>query len=187
MKSIFSFSLFFSLLILAGCDSQTDAPTGPDANFSVIGYDKPAPATASFINTSVDATTYLWNFGDGVTSTDFNPSHLYNFPGTFPVTLKVTNGSKSDSICKLVDIEIAVPANQSSFSYFFDKCSGYPVGAAFKTLNPASTAVVWSINGAQNVNRDPILLFPVPGDYTIKHSSLLGGVRDTVTRVIRIQ
>jgi hypothetical protein len=35
--------------------------------------------------------SYEWNFGDGDTSTDANPSHTYHSGGTFTVTLKVTD------------------------------------------------------------------------------------------------
>jgi len=46
-----------------------------------------APYNAVFNNTSLGGTTFLWNFGDGQTSTDPNPTHLYPNPGTYVVTL----------------------------------------------------------------------------------------------------
>jgi len=41
-------------------------------------------------NVSDPITSWLWTFGDGTTSTLEDPSHIFNFPGTFPVTLTVT-------------------------------------------------------------------------------------------------
>jgi PKD repeat protein len=46
-----------------------------------------------FINTSIGGSSYLWDFGDGNTSTAQNPTHSYTLSGTFTVTLIVTNGS----------------------------------------------------------------------------------------------
>ncbi|MBK6837125.1 MAG: PKD domain-containing protein [Bacteroidetes bacterium] len=45
----------------------------------------------TFSNTSTGASTYLWDFGDGTTSTQANPTHVYNQSGSFTVTLIATN------------------------------------------------------------------------------------------------
>jgi PKD repeat protein len=52
-----------------------------------------------FLNTSIGGTnpTYLWNFGDGMTSTDETPSHDYAAGGTYIVTLTVTNDCGSET------------------------------------------------------------------------------------------
>src|SRR5512140_680862 len=52
-----------------------------------------------FTDTSLGGpTSWLWDFGDGTTSTSRNPSHAYPNMGTYNVTLKVTSGSSSDSV-----------------------------------------------------------------------------------------
>ncbi|HNW69399.1 MAG TPA: M14 family zinc carboxypeptidase [Bacteroidales bacterium] len=53
--------------------------------------------TADFTNTSADATSYFWNFGDASTSTDQHPSHTYTASGTYNVMLIATNGSCADT------------------------------------------------------------------------------------------
>lgn len=45
----------------------------------------------SFINTSLSATTYEWDFGDGKTSVEANPTHVYSNTGTFTVRLTATS------------------------------------------------------------------------------------------------
>ena len=63
----------------------------PAANFS-WSPDPPLENTpVQFTNLSVGATRYLWDFGDGGTSTDVNPKHLYNKTDTFPVSLIAFN------------------------------------------------------------------------------------------------
>ena len=43
-----------------------------------------------------------------------------------------------------------------------------------------------NFNGTVNTTRDPIVQFPLPGDYTIKYSTVIHGVRDTVIWIIQI-
>jgi PKD repeat protein len=61
------------------------------------------PLTVSFSSagsTDLDGTiaSLLWNFGDGATSTEANPSHLYNSPGDYVVTLTATDNAGAQSI-----------------------------------------------------------------------------------------
>ncbi len=74
-------------------------------NYNVANYGLSASATvssvdtvATFTNTSVGATTYAWDFGDGNTSTTTSPVHEYSATGTYTVTLTATNGA-----CEAVD------------------------------------------------------------------------------------
>ena len=46
-----------------------------------------APYSAEFTNTSLAGQTFQWDFGDGGTSTDINPTHLYSIAGTYTITL----------------------------------------------------------------------------------------------------
>jgi len=55
----------------------------PTAGFSYSS----SSLTVDFMNLSSNATTYLWDFGDGNTSTENNPTHTYATAGTFDVTL----------------------------------------------------------------------------------------------------
>jgi PKD repeat protein len=175
------------VLFLSCKKGSSNASDKPSAKFSISGYEVPTPCTITFINTSSNATGYVWDFGDGTTSTQVNPTHLYAFNGSFLLRLKATGPNGADSVCRLLTVEAPPPANKSAFSYFKDKCTGTPVGISFKTINPLSTTPVWDFgSGAPLLQRDPIVQFLLPGDYTIKYSTQLNGVRDTVIRIIRI-
>ncbi|MDO8367783.1 MAG: PKD domain-containing protein, partial [Saprospiraceae bacterium] len=52
-------------------------------------------STVDFTNTSVGATSYIWNFGDQSSSTDENPTHTYASNGVYTVTLTATNNCGS--------------------------------------------------------------------------------------------
>ncbi|MFK7784849.1 MAG: PKD domain-containing protein, partial [Crocinitomicaceae bacterium] len=65
------------------------------------------PDPVIFSNNSSNGNAFFWNFGDGNTSTDVNPVHFYSGPGTYTVTLVVsdTNGCFSpDSTEFIVEI-----------------------------------------------------------------------------------
>lgn len=70
----------------------------PVADFS---YTKSQPCYVHFTNTSTNATSYEWDFGDGKKSTEKSPTHKYSSKGVYEVTLKAvyTSYSKHD-ICK---------------------------------------------------------------------------------------
>ncbi|MEZ5067828.1 MAG: PKD domain-containing protein [Bacteroidia bacterium] len=65
----------------------------PTALFSTADTAGCSPDTSNFTNLSTNATSYLWNFGDGSTSTQASPSHTYNTVGSFTVTLITSNAS----------------------------------------------------------------------------------------------
>ena len=63
----------------------------PVAGFSADITEGTAPLTVQFIDESVYAETWEWDFGDGSTSTAQNPIHTYATAGTYSVTLTVTD------------------------------------------------------------------------------------------------
>jgi len=63
----------------------------------------------SFTNTSKNGASYLWNFGDGNTSTEESPTHVYATPDTYTVTLEVTSeNGLTGTLEKAVDIQAPV-------------------------------------------------------------------------------
>lgn len=67
-------------------------------NFSADNQAGIAPLSVHFtIATSGSPTSYFWDFGDGFTSTDINPTHIYLVPGTYMATVTVTNANGSSS------------------------------------------------------------------------------------------
>jgi PKD repeat protein len=52
---------------------------------------RPAPRLVQFINKSRWASSYEWNFGDGYSSKEENPTHTYQVQGTYSVKLTASN------------------------------------------------------------------------------------------------
>jgi PKD repeat protein len=51
----------------------------------------------NFTNTSFNATTYVWDFGDSTTSFQTNPSHIYSTPGTYTIQLTASNSTSCNN------------------------------------------------------------------------------------------
>ena len=73
----------------------------PKADFEANPTEGTAPLTVSFTDKSTGRITQRqWDFGDGTTSNDQNPTHTYSNPGWYTVRLTVSDGTNSDSCVK---------------------------------------------------------------------------------------
>jgi len=88
-----------SLTISNGCGNDTETKNNyitvlalPEADFIGSPPSGCAPLTVDFTDLSTgNITSRSWTFGDGGTSADKNPSHAYTIPGTYTVSLTVSN------------------------------------------------------------------------------------------------
>ncbi|HLF47405.1 MAG TPA: PKD domain-containing protein [Chitinophagaceae bacterium] len=75
------------------------------------------PYTAAFTNTSIAGQTFIWDFGDGTSSTSTNPSHLYTIAGTYTITL-IANDPNTCNLTDTTRVTINVYNNPvSNFSF----------------------------------------------------------------------
>jgi len=73
----------------------------PGVAFSASPLSGAYPLAVQFTDQSSDSPySWLWNFGDGNTSSSQNPTHTYSSTGTYSVTLTATNSIGSDSLTK---------------------------------------------------------------------------------------
>jgi gliding motility-associated-like protein len=123
----------------------------------------PCTMSLSTVNTSLFATTYFWDFGDGFTSTLNNPSHNYSSAGNYTIMLISNPGTScADTIYNPVTISgNPVPA----FSYIQDLCSGT---VTFTNNSINATSYQWNFDGANSSNlTNPTFNFNKPGTYTV--------------------
>jgi PKD domain len=96
-------SVLMTLILFSGCFNSTDEPKPkPVALFTyVIGQQ----GEVTFINASINADTYFWEFGDFSTSSDTDPTNKYLKNGTFNVRLNATGpgGTASYNMSIVID------------------------------------------------------------------------------------
>lgn len=87
--------------IFAFSDGAPGPIVPPVAQFSAIPLSGTAPLAVTFTDLSSNyPTSWIWDFGDGTTSTAQNPTHTYLEPGTYEVSLTVTNEAASNTHTK---------------------------------------------------------------------------------------
>ncbi|TXI86112.1 MAG: hypothetical protein E6Q37_04840 [Crocinitomicaceae bacterium] len=80
----------------------------PIAGFDYVNVQNPDPlsGTVEFTNTSIGATNFVWNFGNGNSSTEVNPIERYNAYGDFLASLIAINQfGCTDTIEQLVSVD----------------------------------------------------------------------------------
>src|ERR1041385_5327145 len=104
--------ILFLLLIVGlissckkGASDNEIVKPDPTVDFTFSTGDGFAPDTIQFTNNSKDADSYQWDFSDGAASSEINPSHVFQNPGTYNVKLSGTNASGIAYIIKSVTIE----------------------------------------------------------------------------------
>lgn len=101
MSRLFLMVGLFSLIAFNSCsdddDDDTPTTTNPVASFQ-YSVDETNFLEVTFTNFSLNATSYTWDFGDGETSTEKDPVHVYATSGNYTVELTSKNdaGASAD-------------------------------------------------------------------------------------------
>ncbi|HFX17967.1 MAG TPA: T9SS type A sorting domain-containing protein, partial [Flavobacteriales bacterium] len=98
--------------------------------------------SVDFSNNSVDYDTVLWDFGDGTTSTDINPTHIFNQSGTYQINLHITETSTGQTADLQQTLTVnPLPASSVSSSNTFPACFGETVTL---TADASGMNYLWS-------------------------------------------
>ena len=91
----------------------------PDPEFTADILNTDCPPLSTFFSDTTNETIikWFWDFGDGNTRTDNNPTHIFTTPGNYDISLTVTNYANcTDTITKSQYIKIGGPAGEVSLS-----------------------------------------------------------------------
>ncbi|WP_126970189.1 PKD domain-containing protein [Gynurincola endophyticus] len=126
--------------------------------------------------------TYLWDFGDGTTSNEKNPTHGFSRGGTHNVSLTVN----SDYGCsQVLQKTITINATSTDFTVPDNICVGKPV-TFINQPGGVLTNTLWDFgNGASSVETNGTVTFSQPGQYEItlnnSYENCLGSITKTIT------
>ena len=91
MRNAFKLLPVFVVLLMFSCGGDDTPAVIPTVEFSHERSIVEVGDEVSFVSTHTDASEFSWEFGDGATATDQNPTHTYSETGEFTVTLTVTS------------------------------------------------------------------------------------------------
>jgi PKD repeat protein len=134
--------------------NEAGPTVAPTASFTAANTAVCAGGTVSFNDFSSDApTSWAWNFGDGSTSTDQNPTHTYTTSGVFTVELTVTNSAGSDTYTLTNYITVNTLPTVTLSSSEIDNLTCITGGMV--SLGASPTSAVLTGAGVSGTNFDP--------------------------------
>lgn len=143
-------ALAIGTVMIAGCKKdEADKKISPTACIETSGSTFEVGETIDFENCSVNGKSYLWEFGDGETSTSKNPEYAYSSPGEYEVELKVTSiDGLTDKKTKTITIQGPTAADYAGTFDVTDVCQSdtyaYPITI---TATSANTISISNIGG----------------------------------------
>lgn len=99
------------------------------------------------IDTYADITAANWHFGDGNTSSEIKPTHLYKSPGLYTVTCTITINNRNIFVSK--EIEVYTPSNFSIDNKNIIQCDVNNDGTDFFNL----TDIINNINNSDLISK----------------------------------
>jgi PKD repeat protein len=162
----------------------------PLASFEILNTTAIAGNAVSFVDTSVaqsaPITAWHWDFGDGSTSTEQDPSHVYTDPGTYTVSLTVTTAHGQDTAVRENAVTITSISPQAAFRVS-DLTPDINRSIRFFDESVPGTAPItawrWEFgDGSISTEQNPTHIYTYQGTFTIRLTVTTAHGSDTETR-----
>ncbi|XYY33116.1 NosD domain-containing protein [Methanosphaerula subterraneus] len=142
-------------------------PPSITAGFYAFGHVGQAPYPVRFLDRSTGSpTAWTWDFGDGSTSTEQSPTHIYNQTGAYTVALTTSNDLASDTSIQYRCIIVnTVPAA----NFTANATSGStPFSVQFTDQSSDANGYQWQFgDGTTSTEQNPVHTYTTPGSYTV--------------------
>ncbi|MBK6266028.1 PKD domain-containing protein [Marivirga sp. S37H4] len=135
------------------------------------------PVEVSFTDESINAVSWLWEFGDGDSSVQQHPVHIYTTIPEHPIKLTVTNASG----CSVVKEQEMEGIFNARFEADQTKACG-PASIQFSAFSEQSVSWEWQFgDGNTSTEASPLHIYDQPGIYSVQLiASNESGCEDTV-------
>jgi PKD repeat protein len=135
--------------------------------------------------TAGEPTSWLWNFGDGATSTVKNPRHAFSREGLYEVTLDSTSSSGAKNAVKTLTVA-SISTLTSAFS-FAPSIPAVKQLVQFTDQSVGATAWRWSFgDGTSSTLRNPTHAYSSAGFYTVSLTASNATRSVTATRTLTV-
>jgi gliding motility-associated-like protein len=136
----------------------------PSINFGIEPGLQCAPFMAQFIDLSISDTPfdYLWDFGDGTGSTLANPSHVFENPGVYPISLQVATTAGCIATLNMTQNQLVNvrPRPVSSFTTSTDKTDICNPEVIFYDQSSGASKISYWVNDGNIFASDVPAVFP---------------------------
>ncbi len=128
--------------------SLTYVPSVPSAPVAGFSFTKDG-LSVNFTNSSTDATSYSWDFGDSNSSTEASPSHTYTTAGTYDVVLTATSDVGSDSETQSITVSESTGIDDAKTQLFtvFPNPASDIIYVRSDAEMPAESFEIFNLNG----------------------------------------
>ncbi|MEO0778079.1 MAG: PKD domain-containing protein [Bacteroidota bacterium] len=159
----------------------------PTANFNFVENG----GTVQFTSLASDADSYLWDFGDGQSSTAVSPLHTYAGTGNYLVRLTVTNDCGTDVFEELVRVDVL---QLPTVRFTLDRSQGCtPLTVQF-TDQSTSQISSWEWlfpggNPSSSTEPNPVVRYETAGlyDVSLRVSNAAGATEQQLAGVVRVE
>tara|TARA_R110001592_G_scaffold363221_3_gene681753 strand:- start:143742 stop:148757 length:5016 start_codon:yes stop_codon:yes gene_type:complete len=140
----------------------------PEAIF-IGGGEDCVPASIAFSDQSNYAVTWLWNFGDGESSSLQNPIHRYRDVGVYSVSLTVRGPNGESDVVSKQDIVVVNPNANASFTFSPEKAHLKSEPIDFINLSLNATSYEWDFgDGITSTEENPSHFYQAVGIYSVQ-------------------
>jgi gliding motility-associated-like protein len=149
------------------------------------------PKTIQFTDQTIagagNITQWSWDFGDGNVSTNQHPTHTYNQPGNYSVTLKTVNSFGCEKTLTRSNI-VKLGTTTADFTFINNNPCDVSASVSFTNASTTASGFAWNFgDGNQSILPDPMHTYLNAGIYNVSLVAFnTANCRDTISKQVII-